>query len=130
MDPPILVTAAIIEKDGKILLTKRAREPFKDLWCFIGGTGSFKKKEDPKEAVKDEVMSDIGCEFSPEFFTYNYHNFKVATVTLFFSGEIKGDIKPNPKLVSDYKWVDKKDVLKMDLGFAHKEILEKFISSR
>ncbi len=95
MDQPLLVTVAIITKDDKLLLIKRAREPYKDSWSFIGGCGEFKHTSDPAKAVKLEVNADINCAFNPTFFMYNAANFEVPTVTLFFYGSIQGTPKIN-----------------------------------
>lgn len=129
MNQPLLVTAAIIEKDNKILLTKRARSPFKDYWCFIGGCGGFEKTADPKEAVKIEVNYDINCEFNPKFFTYNLESFDSPSITLFFQGTIKGTPKINPEAISEYKWFDKQEALKLNLGFDHKTVLKKYLET-
>lgn len=127
MSQPLLVTAAIIEKDQKILLIKRARGPFKDYWCFIGGCGALKKTSNPEEAVKIEVLADINCKFNPEFLTYNQETFEVSTLTLFFYGEIEGTPIITPKYVSEFKWFDKSEVKKIDLGFDHKLILNEYL---
>ncbi len=127
MNQPLLVTAAIIEEDQKFLLIKRAREPFKDYWCFIGGCGAFEETSDPKEAVKFEVMGDINCKFNPKFFIYNQEMFEVPTLTLFFYGKIEGTPVIIPKYVSEYKWFDKFEIKKLDLGFDHKVILNKYL---
>jgi ADP-ribose pyrophosphatase YjhB (NUDIX family) len=70
MSVPLLVTAALIVDNGKILLVKRAREPFKDYWGFVSGCGAFEYHSNPSDAVKKEVQCDLSCDFSPTFFTY------------------------------------------------------------
>ncbi len=127
MNQLLLVTVAIIEKDGQFLLVKRARDPYKDYWCFIGGCGEFKHTNDPAQAVALEVKADIHCEFRPTFFTYNAQNFEVPTVTLFFSGTIQGTPKINPKYVSEFKWCSAKEVLGLKLGFDHMLIFKKYL---
>ncbi|MEA3430244.1 MAG: hypothetical protein U9R08_03145 [Nanoarchaeota archaeon] len=127
MNQPLLVTAAIIEKNQKLLLIKRAREPFKDYWCFIGGCGAFKTTSNPIEAVKIEVLADINCNFKPNFFRYNQDKFEVPTITLFFYGSIEKTPVITPKYVSEYRWFDKKDILKLNLGFDHKLILNEYL---
>ena len=127
MKQPLLVTAAIVEKDQKLLLIKRAREPFKDYWCFIGGCGAFRKTPNPEEAVKLEVLADINCKFNPNFLTYHQETFEVPSLTLFFYGKIEGTPRINPQNVSEYKWFDKKEIRKLDLGFEHKLILNEYL---
>lgn len=119
----ILVTAAIILNENNILLVKRAREPYKGYWSFIGGVGAFDHTSDPIEAVKLEVMADINCKFQPRFFMYNYQVFDVPTVTLFFYGPISGEPKIEQKYVEEYKWFDLEEANKMELGFDHNKVL-------
>lgn len=127
MEQPLLVTVAIIERDKKFLLIKRARDPFEGEWCFVGGCGAFKKFKDPIEAVKSEVAADINCEFVPKFFRYNYEDFGIPSVALYFSGDVKGKIDFNEKYVSEIGWFSKDEILGMDLGFDHKNIFERYL---
>jgi len=127
MITPLLVTSAIITNNDKILLIKRGREPFKGKWSLIGGCGAFKQNFDPAEAVKIEVKIDIKCEFKPTFFDYNFSEFELPTVTMFFHGPITGDIQPSPKHVQEYKWFNFSEIPNLDLAFDHNEILDKFI---
>ena len=127
MDSPLLVTAAIITDDDKILLIKRGRDPFKGKWSLIGGRGAFKTDKDPEDAVKTEVQIDIGCGFSPTFFGYNFVKFEIPTVTMFFHGPISGNITPSLKHVEEFKWFDPDEIEKLDLAFDHEEILQRFM---
>jgi len=126
MKQPLFVTAAIITDDDKILLIKRAREPFKDCWAFIGGSGSFEKHNDPIDAVKNEVAGDINCKFEPKFFKYNCATFEVPTITLFFHGKIEGTPKITPKYVTEYRWFTIKEAKELKLAFDHNGILKEF----
>ncbi len=127
MVTPLLVTSAIIRKDNKILLSKRAKEPFKGYWSFSGGCGCFDQVDDPKKAVILEVKADLNCKFEPEFFTYRFENLKNPAVTLFFHGDIKGEPKINPTQVSESKWFTKEGLKELKLGFCHNEILDEYL---
>ena len=48
MSAPLLVTVAVIYDKNKILLIKRARDPFKGFWSFVGGCGAFEYHSDPR----------------------------------------------------------------------------------
>ena len=126
MDYPLLVTAAIITDNDKILLIKRGRDPFKGKWSLVGGCGAFKTDKDPKDAVIKEVQIDIGCKFSPIFFNYNFAEFEIPTVTMFFHGPISGDITPSSKHVVEYRWFEFNEIDKLDLAFDHKKVLLEF----
>ncbi len=128
MDQPLLVTVAMILNHQKTLLIKRAREPFKDYWGFVGGYGAFSKFSDPSKAVKYEVQTDLRCEYEPTFFTYNYGIFNsIRTVSLFFFGPIKGIPEVTPKYVKEYRWLLLDEANRLDLAFDHNKILSKFI---
>ncbi len=133
MNRPLLVVTAIILDNNKVLLVKRAREPFKGYWSFIGGVGEFEQSSDPQEVVKKEVVGEINCVFSPVFFTYSYNDFSeydLKSVNLFFYGEIEGTIKINPQTVLEYKWVPVEEAVTLNLGFDHSQILRKFLRTR
>lgn len=129
MNAPLLVTAAMIINKNKILLVKRAREPYKGFWSFVGGCGAFEDVSDPVDAVKIEVKCDLNCEFEPAFFKYSYTIFKIPAITLFFYGTIKGTPKITPKYVLECKWFDLNEAINMKLGFDHNEILSDFLKT-
>ncbi len=129
MNIPLLVTCGVItNNENKILLIKRARDPFKGKWCFPAGVGAFENENivDPKEAVDFEVRADLGCGFDSEFFAYSFNDFGIPTVSLFFVGKLVGDIGKTSGCVDDFGWFSFNEVKNMDLGFEHREIIEKY----
>jgi len=130
MEQPLIVTnAIIINEKNQFLLVKRAKEPFKNFWSFIGGKGAFKYTNDPLEAVKIEVKGDINCDFEPKFFTYNVEDFGIPTLALFYYGIIKGEPKITEKFVSDFRWFTINEAINIDLGFDNKNILKMFLEN-
>ncbi len=124
MAPPLLVTAAVIYERDKILLIRRAREPFKGFWSFIGGCGAFQYHSNPVDAIRREVKCDLGCDFEPEFLTYNYEDFYgKPSVVLYFKGKIRGSPTIDPKYVSEYRWFSLEQAKSLELGFDHKKVL-------
>ncbi len=117
---------AIIEKDKKVLLTKRKVEPFKNNWCIPGG--HIESGESVVEAIKREVKEEVGIDFEPEFFGYfdeiipkiNWY-----AVVLVFKGKFKGEVKPNEE-VKEYRWFPKDDIKNLKFAFKNKKILEKY----
>lgn len=53
-------TAVLVEKDGKLLLTKRGVNPFKDWWDLPGGF--LENGEDPIEGAARELLEETGLE--------------------------------------------------------------------
>lgn len=50
--------AGVIIKDGKALMVKRARDPFKGTWMFPAGFVEF--GENPKEGLEREIKEETG----------------------------------------------------------------------
>ena len=122
---------AIIDKDGKILLTKRNNEPFKDYWCIPGGHIDF--GETPEQAIKREVKEETclivkSLKFSG-YYSEIYKEINWHAVALIFICETKGIIKIDPKEVKAYKWFDKREALKQKLAFEHKKILTDYMKN-
>ena len=58
-DPKVAV-AALIEQDGKILLTRRINEPFQGFWTLPAGF--VNAHEDPQGALQREVQEETGLQ--------------------------------------------------------------------
>ncbi len=56
-DPKVAATV-LIERNGRILLTRRRIDPGKGHWCFPGGYVDF--GEDPAEAARRECREETG----------------------------------------------------------------------
>jgi ADP-ribose pyrophosphatase YjhB (NUDIX family) len=126
---PKLVTVAIIIKDNKILLIKRANEPELGKWALPSGTGAFAKYSNPEEAVKDEVAYDLNCKFYPKSFFKNYfRDNEVPVLSLIYLGTIKEEPKINPSSVQEWAYFSKQEISNMDLAFEHKKIVNDYFS--
>ena len=55
---PKVAAALVVEQDGKILLVRRAHEPFRGLWTLPGGF--INSGEDPAEAAIRECVEETG----------------------------------------------------------------------
>ena len=101
-----VVTAAIIKKDGKFLLTQRKLIQSNPLyWEFVGGKVEF--GEDPRDCMKREVKEEIGIEIkvgkifevSSTINKEDYHIILLGFECKYLSGEIK-NIE-----IENYKWL-------------------------
>ncbi|BDV42249.1 DNA mismatch repair protein MutT [Geotalea uraniireducens] len=72
---PLLVTAAIIVHEGKILLTKRKPDaPYPLLWEFPGG--KLEADEHPEQCIVREVREELGMEVAVEgIYEVIYHRY-------------------------------------------------------
>lgn len=119
--------AAIIVKDGKVLLTKRSTllaEGGK--WCLPGG--GTNKWETALNAVKREIFEEVGLKVSSAKLLFvqeeivkrlNLH----ANVFVF-------EVKTNNKVrtnweVTEYGWFSQEEIAKLDIAFTHRDILNK-----
>ncbi len=85
-NPKPTVTGLIINKDRKILLSKRTIEPFAGWWDLVGGYMS--EKETPEEALRREIKEElgVGCtslkllDFFPGSASYKHYEYPVLSV--------------------------------------------------
>ena len=117
------VTAAIIEDDGKFLITQRPEGSHNGLrWEFPGGKLDF--GEDPKECLQREILEELGIkikadeliEYSSHVYNEEKHVLLLGFVCDFVSGEIE------KKEISDFAWVkpeemDNYDITEADIPF-------------
>ncbi|HKJ04511.1 MAG TPA: (deoxy)nucleoside triphosphate pyrophosphohydrolase [Geopsychrobacteraceae bacterium] len=60
---PLLVTAAIIERQGKFLITQRpTHKPHPSMWEFPGG--KLEEGESPQQALQRELREELAIEVS------------------------------------------------------------------
>ena len=105
---PKISTAGIIIKNQKILVAKRASEPFKGEWDFLGGFAQ--KGETPEEAHRREIKEELGVDCKVIFLgafpgTASYKEYSFPAVGFAYLTEIKGKIKLNKKENSKLAWV-------------------------
>ena len=94
-DNPVPVVAAIVERDGEVILARNAAWP-KGAFALI--TGFLEKGERPEEGVMREVREELGLEpVSAEFIGY-YPFFEMNQLILSFHVIAKGDIFLNHEI--------------------------------
>lgn len=91
--------AAVIIRDGKLLLLKRNEEPFKGMYDLAGGY--MEQNELPEEALKRELKEELGigeCELTRigEFpGTATWKDNKFAVIAFAYLADFKGNIRLN-----------------------------------
>ncbi|XOV94629.1 MAG: NUDIX domain-containing protein [Bacteroidota bacterium] len=110
----------------KVLLVKRAIEPFKDYWMLPGGI--MKADHSVEEAMNDVLfhltgINNIHTEQVKVYSKINRHPVK-RVVTVTFYALVKPENHPviAKNYISDVKWFTMEEV--PDLGFDHNQILE------
>jgi len=124
-----VTVAGIIIKNRRILLEKRKTNPFKNYWCLPGG--HVEKYETAEKAIKREVEEETGLKVTKAKFLFYQDEIlpriKWHAVVLVFLCKTKGKIKMNEKEVSEIKWFEIKESLRLKLAFKHREIIERFL---
>jgi 8-oxo-dGTP diphosphatase len=126
MNKQIIVTAAIIENEGKFLITQRLKNKHNGLrWEFPGGTLEF--GEDPKKCLQREIFEELGIKIEVlNFFEYSsfvYEDKKHIILLGFHCKFISGNIVK--KEIEDYAWVlpskmKDYDITQADIPFVEK----------
>jgi 8-oxo-dGTP diphosphatase len=123
----INVTCAIIVIENKILVTQRSEKmklPLK--WEFPGG--KLEENESEIDCIKREIKEEINIEIEVlrklSNSIYDYGNFKINLIP-FIAKHILGEIKLTEH--SDYKLLEKVELLSLDWAEADLPIVEEFL---
>ena len=114
-DPEYMsVTAAVIEKDGKVLIARRKRPSLGYYWEFPGG--KLENNETLEECLKREIREelDIEIEVGP-LVSLNKHVLNCQSAITLYAYRVQytsGEIKLNDH--EEIKWVSPEDLLKYD----------------
>jgi len=105
----IRVVAAVIEKEGKYLITQRRKTAvLPNLWEFPGGR--VEEGEDDTTALKREIMERLDVEIGVgSLISYVRHPYENYTVELFlYECKIQTDAL-KCKAVQDFRWVTSRE---------------------
>lgn len=113
----IKVVAALIEKDTKVLLAKRSTGDINVLgkWEFPGG--KVEQDENEFDAIEREIKEEFELTIkAKEFITNNVCEYptKVVDLRLYKCDYVSGEFNLHDH--SEYKWVDKEELLEYDLA--------------
>lgn len=110
----LVVTAAIIEDNQKILITQRKREKHGGLlWEFPGG--KLEENEAPQECIVREIKEELNIDVEIiDIFDVVYHRYSDFNVLMLFyrCRYIGGDIMA--KEVENFKWVTVNEIEEYD----------------
>jgi 8-oxo-dGTP diphosphatase len=102
----ILVVAAVIIENGRVLVTQRpAGSHLAGRWEFPGG--KVESLEDPRDALVRELREEIGIEVQAgEIFEVTFHRYAHKSVLLlfYFASRLAASPEPTPLGVADLAW--------------------------
>ncbi len=123
----IKVTAAIIEKDGKILIAKRRKnDPLKDKWEFPGG--KIEPNETPEECLRRELQEELGVDTKiGEFICSSKYDYSHISIELLVYKvyHLSGEFKANEH--EEIKWVAPSDLSSYEFPEADAPIADKLL---
>jgi 8-oxo-dGTP diphosphatase len=122
------VSAALIFRDGKLLITQRhAKSHLGGLWEFPGG--KREAGESFEECLVREIREELGIEISVgKLFEEISHDYPEKSVHLkFFSCKILSG-EPQPLDCAAVKWVTKMELADFEFPAADAQLLEKLKS--
>jgi 8-oxo-dGTP diphosphatase len=119
----MMVVAAVIEREGRILIGQRrpgARHPLK--WEFPGG--KVEPHENPRDALRRELREELGIDalIGPELVRYEFQYPRRSPILLIFHHvtEYRGEVRN--EIFAELRWearekLPKYDFLDGDLDF-------------
>ena len=125
----LLVTAAIIENNGKYLITQRPKEKHNgNRWEFAGGKVEF--GEDLRTCLEREIDEELGIkiraeepfEYSSHVYDKNRHVVLLGFHCKYLSGEIQ------KKDIADFKWVTPIEMKNYDITEADHPFIKKLLN--
>ena len=121
--PRIVVTAAVVERDGCYLLTRRLRGAhLEGCWEFPGG--KCEPGESHSACLQREIAEELGSgiRVGPEIFTIE-HAYPERVVELhFFACELTAD--PTPLLGQEVQWAPRDRLHSLEFPPADAELLD------
>ena len=109
------VVAALILRDGKILICQRTKhQPMPLKWEFPGG--KIEEGEQPRDALRRELEEEIGIDArignEVARMQHNYKNGGAVELRFFDVPEYKGEIEN--RIFNEVRWVDRTQLPNFD----------------
>ena len=119
---PIVVAAAVVERDGRYLLTRRQRGVhLEGFWEFPGG--KCEALESLDECLCRELAEELAVDVTvlEEVFTVTHEYPDRAVELHFFRCELRGD--PAPQLGQEMRWVSRAELRKLEFPPADAKLI-------
>lgn len=122
---PLIVTAAVLRKDGRILITRRLEgKRHAGLWEFPGG--KLEKEESPEACLRREIREELDLEIEVgAIFAVVHHRYEWGAVLIlaydcFPQGEAIRNLE-----VAEHRWVKPAEIASYPFLAADRPIVEK-----
>ena len=129
MAQTLVVTAAVVERNGRFLVTRRQKGVhLEGFWEFPGG--KCERDESLGACLRREVREelDVDARIGDEVFTTT-HAYPERRVELhFFQCELLGE--PRPLVGQELRWVPRAELTALDFPPADAELIEKLAESK
>jgi 8-oxo-dGTP diphosphatase len=126
----LMVTAAVIERDGKVLIAKRKKGwRFAGKWEFPGG--KIEPNETPEECLHRELREELDIETKiGDFFCSSTYAYPHATVQLlvYRAFHVSGEYTLHDH--QEIRWVLPEDLRRYDFPEADDLVIEKLINEK
>jgi ADP-ribose pyrophosphatase YjhB (NUDIX family) len=105
---------ALCVDNGRVLLARRAIEPFRGFWDVPGGF--LEEGEDPLDGVRRELKEETGLAIEPERFLgiwmdrYGGDSTAEATLNLYWTARVVGGEAAPADDVSELRWFDRDEL--------------------
>jgi 8-oxo-dGTP diphosphatase len=110
--PPVLVAAAVLIEQGRVLLTQRKRGThLEGAWEFPGG--KVEPGEDPRDALARELEEEIGVDVTvgdPVEVTFHRYEEKSVLLLFFEVARKPGSSEPRVLDVAGIEWAGPEDL--------------------
>lgn len=121
-------SAACIDDEGRVLLSRRAIDPFKGMWDLPGGF--VEDEEDPLECLHRELREEAGVEIEPLELLgvwidkYGGDGSAATTLNLYWTARIVEGTPEASDDVAEFRWFAPEEVPLDELAFPHtREVL-------
>lgn len=122
------VVAAVIEQDGRFLVTRRLPGVhLGGMWEFPGG--KIDPAEEHEAALRRELREELGVDVAVGALLHQTtHAYPERTVALFFYRCMLRGV-PRPQLGQDMRWVARQDLPQLGFPPADEELIDRLVKS-
>lgn len=129
MQPAVLVVAAVIERDGRILVCQRAASDSHPLkWEFPGG--KVRPGEHPREALRRELREELGieAEIAEELARYEWRYVGKPPIELvFYRARLRAG-EPQNRVFAEIRWERPERLHALDFLEADRDFIRRLVS--